>query len=111
MLRRPCAEQMIDELIGGLLVVLQLLHLAKLMPCQWRTIAPIIGRTSAQCLEHYEKLLDAAQERDSEYDPSEDPRRLRPGEIDPNPETKPARPDPVSFRSQVPHFCCQCRYI
>jgi pre-mRNA-splicing factor CDC5/CEF1 len=65
------------------------------MPCQWRTIAPIIGRTSAQCLEHYEKLLDAAQEKDDEYDPSEDPRRLRPGEIDPNPETKPARPDPV----------------
>ena len=64
------------------------------MPCQWRTIAPIIGRTSAQCLEQYEKLLDAAQERDA-YDPGEDPRRLRPGEIDPNPETKPARPDPV----------------
>ena len=32
-------------------------HLAKLMPCQWRTIAPIIGRTPAQCLEHYEMLL------------------------------------------------------
>ena len=69
----------------------KLLHLAKLMPCQWRTIAPIIGRTSAQCLEHYEKLLDAAQEKDDDYDPSEDPRRLRPGEIDPHPETKPAR--------------------
>ena len=35
----------------------KLLHLAKLMPCQWRTIAPIIGRTPAQCLEHYEMLL------------------------------------------------------
>ena len=35
----------------------KLLHLAKLMPTQWRTIAPIIGRTAAQCLEHYEKLL------------------------------------------------------
>ena len=75
----------------------KLLHLAKLMPCQWRTIAPIIGRTSAQCLEHYEKLLDAAQEKDDDYDPSEDPRRLRPGEIDPHPETKPARPDPVDM--------------
>lgn len=39
----------------------KLLHLAKLMPTQWRTIAPIVGRTAAQCLEHYEKLLDAAQ--------------------------------------------------
>lgn len=35
----------------------KLLHLAKLMPTQWRTIAPIIGRTAAQCLEHYEFLL------------------------------------------------------
>ena len=29
----------------------KLLHLAKLMPTQWRTIAPIVGRTAAQCLE------------------------------------------------------------
>ena len=38
----------------------KLLHLAKVMPTQWRTIAPLVGRTPAQCLEHYEKLLDAA---------------------------------------------------
>ena len=31
----------------------KLLHLAKLMPCQWRTIAPIVGRTPAQCLERW----------------------------------------------------------
>ena len=36
----------------------KLLHLAKLMPTQWRTIAPIVGRTAAQCLERYEYLLD-----------------------------------------------------
>jgi pre-mRNA-splicing factor CDC5/CEF1 len=41
----------------------KLLHLAKLMPCQWRSIAPLVGRTAAQCLEHYEKLLDAASGR------------------------------------------------
>ena len=41
----------------------KLLHLAKLMPTQWRTIAPIIGRTAAQCLEHYEKLLDQVAHR------------------------------------------------
>ena len=35
----------------------KLLHLAKLMPTQWRSMAPIIGRTAAQCLEHYEYLL------------------------------------------------------
>ncbi|CAG0900332.1 unnamed protein product [Cyprideis torosa] len=70
----------------------KLLHLAKLMPTQWRTIAPLIGRTAAQCLEHYEYLLDQAQKR--EAGDEEDPRKLKPGEIDPHPETKPARPDP-----------------
>ncbi|XP_063040547.1 cell division cycle 5-like protein [Engraulis encrasicolus] len=75
----------------------KLLHLAKLMPTQWRTIAPIIGRTAAQCLEHYEFLLDKAAQRDNEEDAGDDPRKLKPGEIDPNPETKPARPDPVDM--------------
>lgn len=72
----------------------KLLHLAKLMPTQWRTIAPIIGRTAAQCLEHYEYLLDQAQKKEEEGEILDDPRKLKPGEIDPNPETKPARPDP-----------------
>ncbi|XP_074646818.1 cell division cycle 5-like protein [Tubulanus polymorphus] len=74
----------------------KLLHLAKLMPTQWRTIAPIIGRTAAQCLEHYELLLDKAQQREG-GDNEDDPRKLKPGEIDPNPETKPARPDPIDM--------------
>jgi pre-mRNA-splicing factor CDC5/CEF1 len=34
------------------------------MPTQWRTIAPIVGRTAAQCLERYEKLLDEAMRTD-----------------------------------------------
>jgi len=72
----------------------KLLHLAKLMPTQWRTIAPIVGRTAAQCLERYEYLLDQAQKKEEGDEPGDDPRKLRPGEIDPNPETKPARPDP-----------------
>lgn len=72
----------------------KLLHLAKLMPTQWRTIAPIIGRTAAQCLERYEYLLDQAQKKEEGEDGADDPRKLKPGEIDPNPETKPARPDP-----------------
>ncbi len=74
----------------------KLLHLAKLMPTQWRTIAPIVGRTAAQCLERYEYLLDQAQKKEEgdEGGAGEDPRKLKPGEIDPNPETKPARPDP-----------------
>ncbi|KAJ8674870.1 hypothetical protein QAD02_010656 [Eretmocerus hayati] len=72
----------------------KLLHLAKLMPTQWRTIAPIIGRTAAQCLERYEYLLDQAQKKEEGDEGVDDPRKLKPGEIDPNPETKPARPDP-----------------
>ncbi|CAH8868559.1 unnamed protein product [Trichobilharzia szidati] len=74
----------------------KLLHLAKMMPTQWRKIAPIVGRTANQCLERYEYLLDKAQNREG-LSAEEDPKRLRPGEIDPNPETKPARPDPVDM--------------
>lgn len=74
----------------------KLLHMARLMPTQWRTIAPFIGRTPAQCLEHYEQLLDKAQQKDHDVG-EDDPRKLKPGEIDPNPETKPARPDPVDM--------------
>lgn len=72
----------------------KLLQLAKMFPCQWKTIAPFVGRTAYQCIEHYEYLLDKAQGR--ENDPN-DPRKLRPGEIDPNPEAKPARPDPIDL--------------
>ena len=74
----------------------KLLHLAKLYPCQWRTIAPLVGRTAAQCLDRYERLLDDAErELGGGEKQDEDVRRLRPGEIDPDPETRPARPDPV----------------
>lgn len=82
----------------------RLLHLAKLLPTQWRTIAPLVGRTAAQCLEHYEYLLDkAAKGLEGEEDEDDEPglhakaRQLKPGEIDPTPETKPARPDPVDM--------------
>lgn len=75
----------------------KLLHLAKLMPTQWRTIAPIVGRTAAQCLERYEILLDQAQKKEADGETMDDPRKLKPGEIDPNPETKPARPDPIDM--------------
>jgi pre-mRNA-splicing factor CDC5/CEF1 len=87
----------------------KLLHLAKLMPCQWRTIAPIVGRTPAQCLERYEKLLDQAVNKDATYDPRDDPRRLRPGEIDPNPESKPARPDAVDMDEDEKEMLSEAR--
>ncbi|KAJ2718413.1 Pre-mRNA-splicing factor cef1 [Coemansia sp. Benny D115] len=87
----------------------KLLHLAKLMPTQWRTIAPIVGRAPAQCLERYQKLLDEAEARAAGEEDlglrgevgaegrASEARRLRPGEIDPNPESKAARPDPVDM--------------
>ncbi|XP_020079676.1 cell division cycle 5-like protein [Ananas comosus] len=87
----------------------KLLHLAKLMPTQWRTIAPIVGRTPSQCLERYEKLLDAACAKDENYEPSDDPRKLRPGEIDPNPESKPARPDPVDMDEDEKEMLSEAR--
>ncbi|KAG5232684.1 cell division cycle protein [Salix suchowensis] len=87
----------------------KLLHLAKLMPTQWRTIAPIVGRTPSQCLERYEKLLDAACVKDENYDPGDDPRKLRPGEIDPNPESKPARPDPVDMDEDEKEMLSEAR--
>ena len=78
------------------------------MPTQWRTIAPIVGRTATQCLERYQKLLDEAESKENEElglagpgdeagPTSDEIRKLRPGEIDPDPETKPARPDPIDM--------------
>lgn len=89
----------------------KLLHLAKILPAQWRTIAPIVGRTPAQCLEHYERLLDAAQQKtgDMDADMKDDPRKLRPGEIDPAPETKPARPDPIDMDEDEKEMLSEAR--
>ncbi|KAF9463250.1 pre-mRNA splicing factor component-domain-containing protein [Collybia nuda] len=98
----------------------KLLHLAKLMPTQWRTIAPIVGRTAVQCLERYQKLLDEAEAKENEElglagpdgdsGPSvDDIRRLRPGEIDPDPETKPARPDPIDMDEDEKEMLSEAR--
>ncbi|KAG6813103.1 hypothetical protein H0H92_013957 [Tricholoma furcatifolium] len=98
----------------------KLLHLAKLMPTQWRTIAPIVGRTAVQCLERYQKLLDEAEAKenqelglvgpDGDAGPSaDDIRRLRPGEIDPDPETKPARPDPIDMDEDEKEMLSEAR--
>uniref|UniRef100_A0AC35UCW9 Cell division cycle 5-like protein n=1 Tax=Rhabditophanes sp. KR3021 TaxID=114890 RepID=A0AC35UCW9_9BILA len=81
----------------------KLLHLSKLMPTQWRTIAPLVGRTAAQCLERYEQLLNEAQRKvdgvdeDDEEEDAKDAKRLKAGEIDPAPESRPARPDPIDM--------------
>ncbi|KAG7339756.1 pre-mRNA splicing factor component [Nitzschia inconspicua] len=84
----------------------KLLHLAKLMPAQWKTIGPLVGRTATQCQEHYEKLLDEAASAAARKEGGEDGgeggtdlrhQPLRVGQIDSHPETKPARPDPIDM--------------
>ena len=77
----------------------KLLHLAKLLPSQWKTIGPLVGRTAAQSQERYEGLLDeaaaasAAGEGSDVAEAAAGLRRhtLRPGEVDTHPETRPAR--------------------
>ncbi|KAB8342712.1 hypothetical protein FH972_022312 [Carpinus fangiana] len=100
----------------------KLLHLAKLMPTQWRSIAPIVGRTATQCLERYQKLLDEAEAREGDEfglggpdggeaaPPSaDDVRRLRPGELDPDPESKPARPDTIDMDEDEKEMLSEAR--
>ena len=52
---------------------------------------------------------DAAAAKDDNYDPADDPRRLRPGEIDPNPEGKPARPDPFDMDEDEKEMLSEAR--
>ncbi|KAI9799789.1 MAG: Pre-mRNA-splicing factor cef1 [Sarcosagium campestre] len=100
----------------------KLLHLAKLMPTQWRTIAPIVGRTATQCLERYQKLLDEAEARENDElglggpagpetsaPSADDVRKLRPGELDPDPESKPARPDTVDLDEDEKEMLSEAR--
>ncbi|WFD28569.1 Pre-mRNA-splicing factor cef1 [Malassezia nana] len=97
----------------------KLLHMAKLMPTQWRTIAPIVGRTATQCLERYQQLLDSADAHSSELalagpgaeaGPSADQvLKLRPGEIDPDPESRPAKPDPIDMDEDEKEMLSEAR--
>ncbi|KAK5165385.1 Pre-mRNA-splicing factor cef1 [Saxophila tyrrhenica] len=100
----------------------KLLHLAKLMPTQWRTIAPIVGRTATQCLERYQKLLDEAEAKESGQfglggpeggetaaPSADDVRRLRPGEVDPEPESRPARPDTIDLDEDEKEMLSEAR--
>ena len=54
-------------------------------------------------------IRDAAAAKDDNYDPADDPRRLRPGEIDPNPEAKPARPDPIDMDEDEKEMLSEAR--
>lgn len=97
----------------------KLLHLAKLMPTQWRSIAPIVGRTANQCIERYQQLLDEADQidknksdlslngvDDGSYGAATS---LRIGDIDHAPETKPAKPDAIDMDDDEKEMLAEAR--
>ncbi|KAF2869774.1 pre-mRNA splicing factor component-domain-containing protein [Massariosphaeria phaeospora] len=100
----------------------KLLTMAKLLPTQWRTIAPIVGRTATQCLERYQKLLDEQEARESgdlglagpdggetAAPTAEEVRRLRPGEVDAYAESRPARPDAIDMDEEDKEMLSEAR--
>ncbi len=84
----------------------KLLHLAKLMPTQWRTIAPLVGRTAAQCIERYERLLDAAC---TDGTGAAEAKRLRAGVAAVAPAPRAARPAPFDIVEDVKVMLCVAR--
>lgn len=100
----------------------KLLTMAKLLPTQWRTIAPIVGRSATQCLERYQKLLDEQEAKESgdlglagpdggeaAAPSAEDVRRLRPGEVDAYAESRPARPDAIDMDEEDKEMLSEAR--
>lgn len=100
----------------------KLLTMAKLLPTQWRTIAPLVGRTATQCLERYQKLLDEQEARESgdlglagpdggesAAPTAEEVRRLRPGEVDAYAESRPARPDAIDMDEEDKEMLSEAR--
>jgi pre-mRNA-splicing factor CDC5/CEF1 len=100
----------------------KLLTMAKLLPTQWRTIAPIVGRTATQCLERYQKLLDEQEARESgdlglagpeggetAAPTADEVRRLRPGEVDAYAESRPARPDAIDMDEEDKEMLSEAR--
>lgn len=96
----------------------KLLHLAKIMPTRWRSIAEIVGRTAAQCIERYQKLLDDAEASELGLTGDNEAsgagvgpasREIRVGDIDAAPETRPARPDQVDMDEEEKEMLSEAR--
>ena len=83
----------------------KLLHLTRVFPAQWRTIAPLVGRTAAQCVEKFAELLDAATGGEKARDAG----RLGPGEVDPTPEIRPAKADPIDMDDEEKEMIAELR--
>ncbi|KAG5356207.1 Pre-mRNA-splicing factor CEF1 [Yarrowia sp. B02] len=86
----------------------KLLHLAKIFPAQWRTIAPFVGRTAHQCIQRYERLLaEVAGEVEGEDASAVASAPATDG--DQFPETKPARPDAVDMDEDEKEMLSEAR--
>jgi len=98
----------------------KLLSLAKLLPNQWRSIAPIIGRTATHCVERYQKLLE-----DTNVEAEGDENDLglsgpgieslpatgtsHVGDLNINPESKPAKPDEEDMDDEEKEMLSEAR--
>ena len=71
----------------------KLLHLSRLMPTQWRTIAQYFGRSPYQCVERYRELIDKATA--TPYMDDNSAAVLH--DMMPNHETYTAKPDPIEL--------------
>lgn len=98
----------------------KLLRLVKLVPNQWRTISPMMGRTATHCVERYQKLLDDAS--GIEVNESTDVDFTGPGiealpgtgkaiagDLNINPESKPARPDEETMDDEEMEMLSEAR--
>lgn len=72
----------------------KLLHLARIMPNMWRSIAPMLSRTATQCLERYNYLLTGAADE---------------GDDDDAIESRPARPDFVDMDDEEQEMLMEAR--
>lgn len=88
----------------------KLLHMAKILPNQWRSIGPIVGRTPAQCLERYEYLLTQAQQQEGgSFDVHAEAKKLQAGDFATSAESKPAKPDPVDMDADEKEMLSEAR--
>lgn len=98
----------------------KLLHLAKIMPTQWKTIAPIVGRTAAQCVEKYEDLLERALQSPTNESGTggeiavgesslKEAKKLLPGEIDATPEIRHTLPDAIDMEEEEKEMLSEAR--
>lgn len=83
----------------------KLLHLARLMPMQWRTISQYFGRSAYQCVERYRELVDKASAT-PHYDDN-DAAVIH--EMMPNFETLNAVPDPVELDQDEKEMLAEAR--